>query len=258
MKKYFLMLTLCVSFFCVQSQVGIGTTSPDDSSILDIESDSKGILIPRLTTAERNSIPLPATGLLVFNITTSRFEFNSGSVGTPLWNPINSNATVSTDPGNLLGSGTDSGAFIGTTTYIGKFIITNTGIQTINGIPFEPSSIKFSAYANVETEDLDADNGVSDNNTGFQNSFGAMQGYATNYGGIINQQVIFNGGSGNSINDISRYASSSRAIGIRYGNQNGDKLGLTAAEVTSFNADGFTINVTDKLENIIVIYEAHR
>ncbi|GAL63792.1 hypothetical protein [Algibacter lectus] len=84
-----------------------------------------------------------------------------------------------------------------------------------------------------------------------------MQGYATNYG-VIDQQVIFNGGNGNSINDISRYASSSRAIGIRYGNQNGDNLGLTAAEVTSFNADGFTINVTDKTEDIIVIYEAYR
>ncbi|MWW26438.1 hypothetical protein [Algibacter lectus] len=257
MKKISLMLALCASFFCAQSQVGIGTTSPDNSSILDVDSDSKGILIPRLTTTQRNSIVSPAIGLLIFNTTTSKFEFNSGSVVTPIWNPINSHATVSTDPGNILGSGTDSGAYIGVTTYIGKFIITNTGTQTITGLPFEPSSIKFSAYANVETENINGDNGTSNNDNSFQNSFGSMQGYATNYG-VIDQQVIFNGGNGNSINDISRYASSSRAIVIRYGNQNGDNLGLTAAEVTSFNADGFTINVTDKTEDIIVIYEAYR
>ncbi|WP_158845493.1 hypothetical protein [Algibacter sp. L1A34] len=258
MKKYTLMLALCVSFFGAQSQVGIGTTTPDDSAILDIDSDSKGILIPRLTTTQRNSITLPAIGLLLFNTTTSRFEFNSGSVGTPIWNPINSHATVSTDLGNILGSGTDSGAYIGSTTYVGKFIITNTGTQTITGLPFEPSSIKFSAYANVETEDLSADNGTVNNDNSFQNSFGSMQGYASNYGGTIDQQVIFNGGHGNSINDISRYASSSRAIGIRYGSQNGDLLGLTAAEVTSFNTDGFTINISNRTENIVVLYEAYR
>ncbi|MEL0652421.1 hypothetical protein V6246_13415 [Algibacter sp. TI.3.09] len=257
MKKFSLMLALCASFFCAQSQVGIGTTTPDDSSILHVDSDSKGILIPRLTTTQRNSITLPATGLLIFNSTTSKFEFNSGSVGTPIWNPINSHSTVSTDTGNILESGSDSGAYIGATTYIGKFIITNTGTQTITGLPFEPSSIKFSAYANVETENINGDNGTSNNDNSFQNAFGSMQGYATNYSGI-DQQVIFNGGNGNSINDISRYASSSRAIGIRYGNQNGDNLGLTAAEVTSFNADGFSINVTDRTENIVVIYEAYR
>lgn len=258
MKKISLMLALCASFFCAQSQVGIGTTNPDDSSILHVDSDSKGILIPRLTTTQRNSIGMPAVGLLVFNTTTSQFEFNSGTTGSPIWNPINSNDTVSADPGNILQSGGDSGAYIGATTYIGKFIISATGAQTISGLPFEPSSIKFSAYANVENYDLNSDNGVGNNNNGFQNTFGSMQGYATNYGGVIDQQVIFNGGSGNSINDISRYASSSNAIGIRYVNQNGDNQGLTAASITSFNTDGFTLDVAVRTENIVVIFEAYR
>ena len=252
------MLALCASFFVVQSQVGIGTTTPDNSAILDVDSNSKGLLVPRLTTAQRNSIALPATGLLVFNTTTNSFEFNSGPSGTPIWNPINSNDTVSADAGNILQSGGDSGAYIGATTYVGKFIINSTGAQTISGLPFEPSSIKFSAYSNVETYDLDSDNGIANNDNTFQNTFGSMQGYASNYGGTIDQQVIFNGGSGASINDISRYASSSRAIGIRYGNQNGDFLGLTAAEVTSFNIDGFTLNVTDRTDNIVVLFEAYR
>jgi hypothetical protein len=258
MKKISLALALLASFFYAQSQVGIGTTSPDDSSVLHIESDSKGILIPRLTTVERNSISLPAIGLLIFNTTTSRFEFNSGTTAVPVWDSINSDVTVSTDSGNLIESGTDSGAYISSTTYIGKFIITNTGVQTISGLPFEPTSIKFSAHANIETYDIDSDNGTSNNDASFQNSFGSMQGYASNYGGVIDQQVIYVGGSGNSINDISRYASGSESIGIRYGGQNGDRLGLTTASVTGFNSDGFTINVTNRTENIVVIYEAYR
>jgi hypothetical protein len=258
MKKISLALALCASFFCAQSQVGIGTTTPDDSSVLHIDSDSKGILIPRLTTIQRNSISLPAIGLLIFNTTTSRFEFNSGTTASPVWDSINSNSTVSADSGNLLESGSDSGAYIGSTTYVGKFIINNTGVQVISGLPFEPSAIKFSAHANVETYNIDSDNGTSNNDASFQNSFGSMEGYASNYGGAIDQQVIYVGGHGNSINDISRYASSSQSIGVRYGSQNGDRLGLTAAAVTSFNSDGFTITISDRTENIVVIYEAYR
>lgn len=230
-----ILVFLSVIFTC-NAQVGIGTTNPHASTILDIESTDKGILIPRLTTTERNAITTPANGLLIFNTVTNIFEFNSGTTAIPIWTQIN---TVSS-------------------TFMGKFIISALGNQTITGIPFEPSQIKFVAYANVETYNIDADNGVGNNNNTFQNVFGSMNGYATNYSGVISQQVIFNGGSGNSINDISRYASSSNAIAIRYANVNGNSLGLTAASVTSFNSDGFTINVSNLTENIVVIFEAYR
>jgi len=55
--------------------VGIGTTSPDASAVIDISSTSKGALIPRMTTAERNTIVNPATGLQIFNTTTMCFEY---------------------------------------------------------------------------------------------------------------------------------------------------------------------------------------
>ena len=217
------------------TQVGVGTTNPDASSILDVESTDKGMLIPRLTTAQRNAITTPANSLMIFNTTTNRFEYNSGTPGAPLWSYINPDSSV----------------------YMGKFIITATGNQTISGLPFSPSSIKFSAHANVESYNINADNGVGNNNNTFENAFGTMMGYATNYS-VISQQVIYVGGSGSSINDISRYASSSQAIGIRYSNNNGNSLGLTAASVTSFNADGFTINVSNHTEDIVVIFEAYR
>ncbi|MFV5698461.1 ice-binding family protein [Flavobacterium sp. ZT3R17] len=57
------------------AQVGIGTTNPEISSMLDIQSTDKGFLLPRLTTAERDAISSPATGLLIYNTTTSIFNF---------------------------------------------------------------------------------------------------------------------------------------------------------------------------------------
>lgn len=62
----------------MSAQVGIGTVSPDASSMLDIVSTDKGLLIPRMTTAQRDAIASPAAGLMVFdNQTNSFWYFNS-------------------------------------------------------------------------------------------------------------------------------------------------------------------------------------
>ncbi|MCB0383590.1 MAG: tail fiber protein [Psychroserpens sp.] len=65
---------------CSLAQVGIGTTSPDGSSMLDIESDDKGILIPRMTALERLAIYNPANGLMVYQIDDVKgFYFYDGT-----------------------------------------------------------------------------------------------------------------------------------------------------------------------------------
>ncbi len=143
--------------------------------------------------------------------------------------------------------------------YPGSFQITATGSIDIEDLPFEPSAVTFTAYANVEVPNLNSDNGVGNNTNTVVNAFGSMKGFARKDGATsITEQVIYNGGNGTSINDISRYASSSHSIGLRYSNQNGDNLGLTTATVTSFNTDGFTINVDNFTDGILVIYEAYR
>lgn len=47
--------------------VGIGTTTPDSSAILDLSSTTKGLLMPRMTTAQRDAIHNPVQGLKIFN-----------------------------------------------------------------------------------------------------------------------------------------------------------------------------------------------
>ena len=48
------------------SQVGIGTTNPNNSAKLEVYSSTKGFLLPRVTLLERNAISLPSTGLQVW------------------------------------------------------------------------------------------------------------------------------------------------------------------------------------------------
>lgn len=49
------------------AQIGIGTTSPENSAILDVSSIDKGVLLPRMTTLQRDNITSPIEGLLIYN-----------------------------------------------------------------------------------------------------------------------------------------------------------------------------------------------
>ncbi|MBO9562276.1 MAG: hypothetical protein J7621_05850 [Niastella sp.] len=52
----------------VQAQVGIGTTTPAASSALDVTSTTRGVLIPRMSSAQRTAITSPAEGLMVYQL----------------------------------------------------------------------------------------------------------------------------------------------------------------------------------------------
>jgi hypothetical protein len=77
MKKIILLFLMSAQLNFLTAQVGIGTANPNTNAILDLSSSSKGILIPRLTAAERNSISSPAEGLMIFNTNTSSLEIYS-------------------------------------------------------------------------------------------------------------------------------------------------------------------------------------
>ena len=58
-----------------QNNVGIGTPNPDPSAIVDMQSTSKGILIPRMTTAQRLAVATPANALMVYDTDLNCFYF---------------------------------------------------------------------------------------------------------------------------------------------------------------------------------------
>ena len=85
------------------TNVGIGTTNPSPSAILDLSSTTQGALVPRMTTAQMNAISTPANGLLIFNTDCNNFYYNAGTSSSPNWVAINSSNTVGT-PGTITGS----------------------------------------------------------------------------------------------------------------------------------------------------------
>jgi FKBP-type peptidyl-prolyl cis-trans isomerase 2 len=63
-----------------KAQIGLGTTSPSPSSVLDITSTTGGLLIPRMTAAQEAAIGTPATGLLIYQTdATTGFYYYTGS-----------------------------------------------------------------------------------------------------------------------------------------------------------------------------------
>lgn len=83
------------------------------SAILDLKSNDKGMLVPRMTTTQRTSIPSPAAGLLVYDTDTNNFWFYNGVGWTQLttggsgsWTAIGNNITNSNT--GRVGIGTNS------------------------------------------------------------------------------------------------------------------------------------------------------
>lgn len=92
MKNNFkILMILCLiqySFIChaqntfpSTGSVGIGTTSPAISALLDVNSTSKGVLFPRMTFAQRNNIASPVAGLVIYqtNKTKGLYYYNGTS-----------------------------------------------------------------------------------------------------------------------------------------------------------------------------------
>ena len=121
--------------------------------------------------------------------------------------------------------------------------------RAISNLPFLPSQITFVAHTNIQSLSENGSNSDGPNSDTINNTFGSMNGSVrSDANSNPNQRVIFIGGNGNSINDISRYSSNSHCIGLRYTNQNGFNLGIINASLTSFdtnaaNSYGFTLSV---------------
>lgn len=78
------------------AQVGIGTNTPAPSAQLDVTSTEKGFLPPRMTSAQRDLIATPATGLLIFQTdNTAGYYFYDGTAWVGLGSSTTNNNTSS-------------------------------------------------------------------------------------------------------------------------------------------------------------------
>ena len=111
MKKALLLSVLYFFHQIIMAQtgsVGIGTNTPHATVALEIQSTGKGILIPRMTSAQRTAISNAGTGLLVFDNTTSSFWFKTASgwnelvdTASSIWKPTGVGDDIRRATGNV-------------------------------------------------------------------------------------------------------------------------------------------------------------
>lgn len=164
--------------------IGIGTATPNTSALLEVNSTNRGILIPRMTTAQRTAIASPATGLLVFDNNTNTFWFYNGAG----WIEMLNSATGWSLTGN---AGTNPAVnFIGTTDNTNIILKRNnvqSGLIGISNTSFglnalNPATTGFSNTANGV-------NALTSNTAGIQNTAIGNNALASNTTGSANSAI---------------------------------------------------------------------
>lgn len=122
---YIVLLMLFISTAATHAQVGIGTTAPDTSSALEINSTNSGLLIPRMLQTQRDAIASPATGLLIYQTdSTPGFYYYDGTV----WTKFGGSDTDWTISGNDMYNANTGNVAVGNTSPTAKFHITGTTV----------------------------------------------------------------------------------------------------------------------------------
>lgn len=144
MKKIYQLLLaslFAVLAFTVHAQVGVGTISPAPTAQLDVQSTTKGLLIPRMLDSERTGISGPATGLLVYQTNGSAgFYYFDGAV----WKPLHSgdavgftatkNAMAISASGSISNFNQEYAAGPGLNAVTGTYTVPETGIYRVSAI----------------------------------------------------------------------------------------------------------------------------
>jgi hypothetical protein len=149
MKKAIIFLSMFLFFgFSGMAQVGINSdnSAPNSSAMLDVKSTTRGVLVPRMTLAQRDAIAGPATGLMVYCTENNTFYYNAGTPASKNWVLMNSqwlnNGSNLYYNGGYVGIGTtapsstlDVNGNIGLYRNYGVYL-RNGGTDTSNGIKY--------------------------------------------------------------------------------------------------------------------------
>ena len=106
MKQFIITIFIICSFHFLQAQnVGIGTSTPNSSAVLDVNSTTKGLLIPRMNTGQRTGIASPVAGLMVYDTDFKEYYHHDGTT----WKKVlNNNVWNTSATRNYVFNTTDS------------------------------------------------------------------------------------------------------------------------------------------------------
>jgi len=167
----FFIILLLFSISKSFAQVGIGTTSPNLSSMLDIKSTTSGILIPRMTLTQRNAITVNTAtiGLLIYQTdNTSGFYYYNGTSWVPFTGGIDNDWIVS---GTNMYNANSGNVGVGTVSpsaklnVVGAPILLNDGFEDSTLAPFtSPNWFVTSTASKVNSGTRAASSGNIGNN----------------------------------------------------------------------------------------------
>ena len=217
---FFPLLFLTTSGFC--QGVGVGTTLPDSSARLEVQSTTQGVLIPRVSTLQRKAIENPANGLLVFDNDKSTLYMFNGIQWLPLAFTLDPNffplfplSEVSdANEGDSLGVDIDID---------GEYAIVGAPKDDIG-----PDLNRGSAYIFhnenglwVEQAKITSINGDPDDNfgisVGISGDYAIVGAYRSNVGGIDKGSAFIFHRTGNSWNQLARINASDGMGGDYFG-----------------------------------------
>jgi len=271
MKQLLLSLAFTLFSSIIYAQIGIGTTSPDPSSILDIQSTTKGILAPRINLNNVSNSTIDGTntnaaGLLVYNTNASvtggsgvGYYYWDGSVWTAM---KAASSGGSGDGWQLDGNNIANGDFLGTTNYQAlNFKVNNTQIGRLHpggGVGFGFGSVATAnnsfAIGNSATAQQDAV-AIGRNANAVGN-----QSLALGYDSEANQDAVAVGynadADGNESIAIGKNSKSIHqgvAIGLGAINTGNQSVALGYGASSSFQSTAFGYNALTNGNNAIAI-----
>lgn len=162
-------------FFDNGVSAGLGTATPSASALLEISSTTQGFLTPRMTTAQRNAIASPSTGLLIYNISSSFFNYWDGTT----WIQIDSSTG-----GDVSGSGTTNYGTLWTD-----------GANSVLG----DAPVK---YGDTTTRSAPVNAGTNSIALGYDTTLSGADNYSYGYGLSVNGTGTFVYGHTVSIDDV--------------------------------------------------------
>jgi hypothetical protein len=163
--KYFFLFCFC--FFMKeafsQNNVGIGTTTPASDAVLELKSNNQGILVPRMSTAQRLAIVNPSNGLMVYDTNYNCFYYYNAPAIT--WNAMCAGPTAPTQKANVQ---------IFTSQGVATLISSTTPI-TVNGLSItviltDTATVVLSSNGNILAHDTNLDEYVQSIVQLYQNS----------------------------------------------------------------------------------------
>jgi hypothetical protein len=183
--------------------VGIGTATPDAKAALDIQASDRGLLIPRLSAAQRTAIAAPPQGLLVYQTDGT----TSGGLGTGFWYYAGSPAAwVFLNPagggadnlGNHTATTTlnlQSNALVGTGASLGTTV--GVGVRADGGLNLGQNTTGNNVYLGYQAG--------QNNSTGILNYFSGYQSGVNNTTGFNNHFEGYQSGLSNTTSNNNQF-----------------------------------------------------